>query len=234
MYFLTSCIIITIIFKNVNSQYIYETDMNFRVDPGSRTCFFEHGQVGQMMEVHYEVLDGQHGDLDISFDILDPNGVKLLSDYKKSQNTFLMELEHEGEYVFCLDNSYSIMNSKLVFVDVLIENKNMEEEPTVVEGEELEEIVQWTGVDEAGVTYYIDVTNITESLMRTLKSVGQARHQLERYGAMKSRDSYTAFEDTFIVDVWSGFQITFMFIVGMIQVYMIKKLFNSPCYVNKY
>ncbi|KPJ18242.1 Transmembrane emp24 domain-containing protein 1 [Papilio machaon] len=188
-----------------------------------------------MMEVHYEVLDGQHGDLDISFDILDPNGVKLLSDYKRSQNTFIMELEHEGEYVFCLDNSYSIMNSKLVFVDVLMENKDMEEESTVVgEGEELEEIIQWMGVDEAGVTYYVDVSNITESLMRILKSVGHARHQLYRYGAMKSRDSYIAFEDTFIVDMWSSFQITFMFIVGMLQVYMIKKLFKNPCYVNKY
>lgn len=212
--------------------------MNFRVDPGARTCFFEHGKVGQIMEAHYEVVDGQHGDLDISFDILDPNGVKILSDYKKSQNTIIMELEHDGEYVFCMDNSYSIINSKLVYVYVLMENKDVAEENSTVktaEGEEpLEEILQWMGVDGAGETYYLDASNIADSLMRVLKHIGQARHQLDRYGAMKSRDSYIAFEDTFIVDVWSGFQISFMLIVGMVQVYMIKKLFNHPKYINKY
>ncbi|XP_068619094.1 transmembrane emp24 domain-containing protein 5-like [Battus philenor] len=234
---LTSCIFIVLLSSKVNTQYIYETDMNFRIDPGSRTCFFEQGKIGQVMEAHYEVLDGQHGDLDISFDILDPNGMKILSDFKKSQNTFIMELEHEGEYVFCMDNSYSYINSKLVFVYVLIENKNMEEESSVatVDGEEpLEEILQWMGIDEHGETYYIDVSYIAESLMQTLRYIGQARHQLDHYGAMKSRDSYMAFEDTFIVDVWSGFQIIFMVIVGTIQAYMIKKLFNNSCYTNKH
>ncbi|XP_026760594.2 transmembrane emp24 domain-containing protein 5-like [Galleria mellonella] len=225
------------------AQSIYETDVNFRVDPGSRTCFFEEGKAGQTLEVYYQVLDGQHGDLDIIFEIINPQGVQLVADYKKSQNSIIMDLEMDGDYVFCMDNTISVINSKLVFVYVMIENKvtddNDETEVSVVDADgerkEEEEVIEWTGTDEEGNAYYIEVKHIHESLSRTLKQVVKARHLLDLYGAMKSRDSYLAFEDTFIVDVWSIFQIFFMITVGLLQVYMIKKLFNrSNNSINDY
>lgn len=212
------------------TQSIHESDINFRVEAGARTCFFEKGIAGQMMEAYYQVLDGQHGDLDIIFEIIDPNGVKLVSDYKKAQNSIIMDLSTDGDYVFCMDNSYSLMNSKLVFVYVVIENKTSDQEAevkVVEEGEEKEEVLEWTGVDAQGETYYVEVKYIAESLTRTLKHVVRARQLLDLYAAVKSRDSYLAFEDTFIVDMWSAFQISFMVLVGMVQVYMIKKLFNK-------
>lgn len=215
---------------------IFETDVNFRVEPGSRTCVFERAKAGQVMEVFYQVLDGQHGDLDISFDVIAPNSAKLVTDYKKSQNSIIMDLELDGDYAFCLDNTYSVMNSKLVFLYILIEDKDkMEEsdaEVAVVDEEggekKEEEVLEWSGVDENGEQYFIEVTAIIESISRTLSQVLKARHLLDIYSATKSRDSYMAIEDTFIVDVWSGLQITLMFVVGMLQVYTIKKLFNRP------
>ncbi|XP_075982627.1 transmembrane emp24 domain-containing protein 5-like [Anticarsia gemmatalis] len=217
------------------AEMVFESDVNFRVEAGSKTCIFQKGKVGQMMEVYYQVLDGQHGDLDISFDIIDPHAVKIVSDYKKSQNSIIMELEADGDYAFCMDNTYSMMNSKLVFVYVLIEDKEVktdEAEVAVVDAEggeqKEEEILEWGGVDENGELYYLEVAHIADSLSRTLKHVVKARHLLDIYGATKSRDSYLAFEDTFVVDVWSSFQISLMFVVGMLQVYMIKKLFKRP------
>lgn len=213
----------------------YENDMNFRVEAGGRLCFFEKGLVGQMMEVQYEVIDGQHGDWDISFEVIDPNGHKLLDDYKNTRNSVIFDLEVDGEYVFCLDNTFSVMNSKLVFVYVLIENrqeKAKETEVSVVDdqgGEQPEEeIIEWEGIYEDGKSYYIEVSEIVDSMTRVLKNVLKARHLLDVYGVSKTRDSYLANEDTFIVDMWSGFQISFMCIVGMLQVYMIKKLFDRP------
>lgn len=219
-----------------------ENDMNFRVEPGERMCFYEEGKAGQMLEVQYEVIDGQHGDWDISFEVFDPNENKLLEDYKKTRNEVIFDLEVDGEYVFCLDNTFSLMNSKLVFVYVLFENKeennadiNQEAEVGTVDAhgiehpeKEEEEILEWQGFDETGSPYYITVANITESMTRILKHVMKARHLLDVYGVGKTRDSYLANEDTFIVDMWSGFQISFMMIVGMLQVYMIKKLFDRP------
>lgn len=215
------------------SQTIHEMDVNFRVEPGDRTCFFEKGKAGQIMEAQYQVIDGQHGDLDISFDIIDPNGNILVSDYKKSYNSIIMELTVDGDYVFCMDNTFSVMNSKLVFVYVVIENKTEDTTTvTTAEGHEGEEILEWMGHYDNGDPYYIEVTQIAETLTRTLKHVVKARHLLDIYGATKSRDSYLAFEDTFIVDVWSGCQISLMVVVGLVQVYMIKSLFNKPASVK--
>ncbi|XP_061721594.1 transmembrane emp24 domain-containing protein 5-like [Cydia pomonella] len=210
----------------------YETDMNFRVEAGDRTCFFEKGKAGQILEASYQVIDGQHGDLDISFDIVAPDGQVLASDYKQPYNSLIMELEQDGDYVFCLDNTFSRMNSKLVFVYVMIEDKVAEiidkaTEQGVNVDVEQEEVLEWTGTLPNGEVYYMEVAHIADSLTRTLKHVVRARHLLDMYGASRSRDIYAAFEDTFIVDLWSAFQITFMCAVGMLQVYMIKKLFNK-------
>ncbi|XP_047537030.1 transmembrane emp24 domain-containing protein 1-like [Vanessa atalanta] len=240
MYYFTKFLFIIVLSKLVATDQIYETDMNFRVEAGTKTCFFEKGKAGQMMELYYQVLDGQHGDLDISVDVIDPRGIKLISDYKHSQNSIIMDLEYEGDYVFCLDNTYSVMNSKLVFVYVVIEDKKSENETEVSvvdsEGQEHteEEILEWVGEEHNGDKYTVKVTDIAASLMRTLNYVVRARHMLDMYSASKSRDSYIAIEDTFIVDMWSAFQITFMMCVGFVQVYMIKKLFDRPCNIQSH
>lgn len=198
-------------------------------------CFYEEGRAGQLLEVQYEVVDGQHGDWDISFEIFDPNDYKLLEDYKRTRNQVIFDLELDGEYAFCLDNTFSLMNSKLVFVYVLFENKEETHEGievSVVDNNGHEhpeyEVLEWEGIDDNGNPYFIEVSNITDCLTRILKHVVKARHLLDVYGVSKTRDSYLALEDTFIVDMWSGFQISFMLIVGMVQVYMIRKLFDRP------
>lgn len=184
------------------------------------------------MEVYYQVIDGQHGDLDISLEVTDPSGAKIITDYKKPQNVIIKELVIAGDYEFCLDNSFSSFNSKMVFIYVLVEAQDSVEEAIVTvvdnEGQEVKQVesLHWQGVDENGVSYYVQIEAIADSLTRTLKKVVKARHMLDLYGATKSRDSYLAFKEIFVVDLWSGFQITVMFLVGMLQVFMIKKLFR--------
>lgn len=216
---------------------MYTNDFNFRVDPGGRTCFFEKGKAGQMMEVYYQVIDGQHGDLDISLDVIDPTGNKIVSDYKKPENAIIKDLILDGDYAFCLDNTFSVMNSKLVFIYVTIEDQasetvqenNTSADVSVLdsEGNEVKQVeaLHWMGTDYNGEQYYIPVENIADCMSRILKHVVKARHMLDLYAASKSRDAHIAFEDTFVVDMWSGLQISFMCVVGLMQVYMIKKLF---------
>ncbi|XP_022817572.1 transmembrane emp24 domain-containing protein 5-like [Spodoptera litura] len=224
-------------------QNIYVSDVNFRIEPGIEMCVYETGKAGQMLEVYYQVLDGQHGDLDINFKVIDPKNATLLTDYKSSENSIIMDLEMDGDYAFCMDNTYSMMNSKLVFLYVLVEDKNGvtqsdvgakmagsdsgdEQNDGEGDGAEPKEVLEWEGTDENGESYYLEVGKIADSLSVTLAHVVKSRHLLSIYAATKSRDSYLAFEDTFIVDVWSGIQISLMFVVGMLQVYMIKKLFS--------
>lgn len=229
------------IFSNCNAagEMMLVKDFHFRVEPGGRTCFFESGKTGQTMEIYYQVVDGQHGDLDISLDVIDSAGSKIVSDYKKSENAIIKELVLDGDYAICLDNSFSVMNSKLVFVYVMIEDQDKSKKENEVEaevttlddkGNEVKEVeeLHWTGTADNGEPYYVSVAHIADSMSRTLKHVVQARHMLDLYSATKSRDSYLAFEGTFVVDMWSSFQIIFMCVVGLVQVFMIKQLFKSP------
>lgn len=237
MYFELSLLFLITCLNSVNTSNTVESDLHFRVEPGTQLCFFETAKGDQMIEILYQVVDGQHGDLDINFKLVDPKGTLLVHDHKKASNSIIMDLEEEGDYSFCLDNTYSMMNSKLVFIYVLIEDKPLAEpvsEETVVsvvdeegEHEEEEPVLEWMGTLEDGEPYYIEVTEIIDSLTRILKHVVSARHLLDLYGASKTRDNYRAFEETFVVDAWSGFQILFMLLVGTVQVYMIKKLFAS-------
>lgn len=217
------------------AEVMYTTDFRFQVDPGSRTCFFEKGKAGQMMEVYYQVLDGQHGDLDISMDVIDPTGNIIVSDFKKPENSVIMDLLIDGDFSFCLDNTFSVMNSKLVFINVMLENQqsgNVTEAETVVGVLENDrnhgnqtEALHWTGTDVNDEQYYVPVADIADSMSRTLKHVSKARHMLYLYAASKSRDSYLAIEGTFMVAMWSAIQISCMCAVGLGQVCMIKKLF---------
>lgn len=236
MSFLNYRLIFFVFITKCTAEVMYTTDFNFRAQPGSRTCFFEKAKASQVMEVYYQVLDGQHGDLDISLDIIDPTGNKIVSDYKRSENSIIMDLVLDGEYSVCLDNTFSVVNSKLVFIYVMIEdqqNETVSEADTefnVLSGagneEKQVEALHWRGTDDTDEPYYIAVEYIADSMSRTLKHVVKARHMLDLFAASKSRDSYIASEDTFIVDLWSGIQISFMCITGFVQVYMIKKLFQ--------
>lgn len=171
--------------------------------------------------------------MDISLDIISPSGEKIVTDFKKSQNSVIKEIDTTGEYVFCFDNTFSVMNSKMVFIYILIEHQKDEEEEeamisVVDEDGEHQEILEWMGYLSDGEPYYVEVQYIATKLMRILKHVAKARHVLDMYGALKSRDSHIVSEDTFIVDVWSGMQVLLMIMTGLIQVYMIKKLFTRP------
>lgn len=227
----TTRIIISILLLNYfdTTFSTTESDITYKVDPGSRTCFYEKARSGQMLEVQYQVTDGNHGDLDISFDVIGPNGEQIVNDYKKQQNSIITDISEDGDYVFCLDNTHSVLNTKTVFIYILIDDEIEAEAPvsTIEDGTEYEEILEWMGVDADEEPYYIEVNVIAKTITKVLKHVVKARHLLDLYGASKSKDNHLVNEDTFIVDMWSGFQISFMILIGTIQVVMIKKLFGG-------
>ena len=98
-----------------------QKEMTIIIDAGQRECFYERAKVGQAIDVDYQVIDGGHGDLDISFVLHDPNGVQLIDEYKKSDNTHRLETKTDGHHGFCFDNSFSSFNRKTVFFEIIIE-----------------------------------------------------------------------------------------------------------------
>lgn len=73
-----------------------------------------------------QVISG--GELDINFFIKGPNGNILVSDDHKLDSLNSVDVRESGEYEICLDNSFSRMSEKLVFVDIIIEDDVAREE----------------------------------------------------------------------------------------------------------
>lgn len=61
-----------------------------------------------------KVIDATHGELDISFQLTDPVGRVIVSDYKKPENSHRHQATLNGDYRFCFDNTFSMFSQKTV------------------------------------------------------------------------------------------------------------------------
>lgn len=108
--------------QSINGEAVYsQKELTVRVEAGAIECFYERAQKNQIIDIEYQVIDGGHGDLDISFELQNPNGHPMVTEYKKSDNIHRLDLSVDGDYRFCFDNSFSSFNTKTVFFELIIE-----------------------------------------------------------------------------------------------------------------
>lgn len=108
--------------QSINGEAVYsQKELTVRVEAGAIECFYERAQKNQILDIEYQVIDGGHGDLDISFELQNPNGHPMVTEYKKSDNIHRLDLTVDGDYRFCFDNSFSSFNTKTVFFELIIE-----------------------------------------------------------------------------------------------------------------
>lgn len=106
----------------VRGDAVYsQREITVRVDPGAIECFYEKALKNQIIDFEYQVIDGGHGDLDISFELQNPNGHPIVTEYKKSDNIHRIDVNVDGDYRFCFDNSFSSFNAKTVFFELIVE-----------------------------------------------------------------------------------------------------------------
>ena len=59
--------------------------------------------------------------VDFACRILRPNGVPLISEFRKSDHTHRKSIDAPGDYKICFDNSASRFHSKIVYFEVIVE-----------------------------------------------------------------------------------------------------------------
>lgn len=107
---------------SINADNVYaQRELTVRIEPGAIECFYERSQKNQVIDFEYQVIDGGHGDLDISFELQNPNGHPMVTEYKKSDNIHRFDVLVDGDYRYCFDNSFSSFNTKTVFFELIIE-----------------------------------------------------------------------------------------------------------------
>ncbi|XP_054727314.1 transmembrane emp24 domain-containing protein 1 isoform X1 [Anastrepha obliqua] len=202
-----------------NIVYGYEKEMTVYIEAGKNECFYHPVRNGETIDIEYQVIDGGHGDLDISFSLLDPIGLVIVSDYKKPENIHRHEAGKSGDYRFCFDNTFSSYNRKTVFFELIIEQEGQSafdnNWDADAAGKKLEEL------------YDIQVHEIMEYVGRVHMHIARAHQILNMLRSNEARDRNLAEANYSKVNTWSLFQICAMISVGLIQVFMVRSIFDT-------
>ncbi|KAH8295968.1 hypothetical protein KR018_007699, partial [Drosophila ironensis] len=208
----------------------YDREMTVFVDAGKTECLYHQVRPGETIDFEYQVIDGGHGDLDISFTLLDPIGLVIVSDYKKPENMHRHEVGKEsgggggggggGDFRFCFDNSFSLFNRKTVFFELIVEREGEPED------------AQWEPIDDlAGLSrdeyYDMKVQDIMDFIGRIRLQLNKARQLQDLLRSHEARDRNLAETNFQKVNHWSMLQISAMIGVGLIQVFMLRSIFAT-------
>lgn len=199
-----------------------DKEMTIIVDAGQMSCFFESAKAGQMIDLDYSVIDGGHGDLDISFTIAEGNGKILFTDYKRSENIHRIDVKNEQHFRFCFDNTFSTFNRKTVFFELIIEA----EEPSSNESFDYE------GLNPEEV-YDVKVQDIYDSVIKVKGLLARAKQVQDMLSTYEARDRNMAETNFHRVNMWSFVQILLMLAVGTLQVFMVRSLFDTDSKANR-
>lgn len=216
-------IIITVIFSLFHVTSSVEREFTVNVEPGKEDCFYQSAKKGEVIDLEYQVIDGGHGDLDITFRLADPTGRILIADYKKSENNHRADATVDGDYRFCFDNSFSSYNTKTVFFEFIIEGDDDD----------------WSPEDNPDIdiqpdmVYEMKLQDIEEVLNTVRDQLKKIRHLQDLLKSTEARDRNVAEENYFRVNSYSMFQLVLMLGVGFVQVIMVKSLFDDRSRVHK-
>ncbi|KFM73125.1 Transmembrane emp24 domain-containing protein 1, partial [Stegodyphus mimosarum] len=107
---------------------VAESELTITINPGAVECFFQKAKAGSSVEVEYQVIDANFGDveihqeLDINFQLFSPHGRELISDYKQSDATHRYDVKEDGDFKFCFDNRHSHFSKKTVYFELFVDS----------------------------------------------------------------------------------------------------------------
>ncbi|KAJ3665021.1 hypothetical protein Zmor_000541 [Zophobas morio] len=222
---MTRVYLFLLIFLLIKSIVCLEREMTVNVDPRKEDCFFQAAKVSDVIDFEYQVIDGGHGDLDITFHLVDPSGRILVADYKKSENNHRIDAALAGDYKFCFDNTFSSYNAKTVFFELIVEGDDNSEWGS-------DENIDLEGLRPEDV-YEMKVQDIQQVITNVRNHLSKVRHMQELFKSLEARDRNVVEENFFKVNTFSMVQICTMLVVGFIQVIMVRSLFDDNSKVHK-
>ncbi|XP_061606310.1 transmembrane emp24 domain-containing protein 1-like [Phyllopteryx taeniolatus] len=99
-----------------------ELEFTFLLPAGSKECFYQTVDEGNILEFEYQVIG--ESNLDVSFVMISPSGWREFDDSRRGHATHKLERTDQGDYQLCFDNSFSKVKEKMLFFTLLISNPN--------------------------------------------------------------------------------------------------------------
>ena len=171
-------------------------------------CFYEHFEVGSQVEVQYQVLKG--GELDINFLVENPLEVYIVID-RRSDGWWPLEIKETGEYGICLDNTFSKLSSKLVFLSIVTQD--------LAKKRELDSEVPRNATDHSAA-----VIEKLNNIDQRLSKIVSLQHYFQ---AREARHRLTLESNNSRVFWWSLLECVVMVAAWLAQVVVIRSLFRT-------
>ncbi|XP_058862963.1 transmembrane emp24 domain-containing protein 1-like [Acipenser ruthenus] len=191
-----------------------DTEFTFILPAGRVECFYQKALKNSTIEVEYQVIAG--AGMDVDFTISHPEGFRLVSDFRKSDGIHTIETMADGDYEICFDNSFSRMSEKMVFFEVITEG--------LLQDTAVEDWAQVVQPDELVDFKLDDIRDSMDGVRRRLERSMQMQTMLR---AFEARDRNLQEDNLFRVTFWSSLNMLVMMVVALVQVYLLRSLFND-------
>lgn len=190
---------------------VRDSSFRFRVPAGWYECFYQDFDVQKdaRLELMYEVIQG--GGLDIKISVYDTEDMPVVvPELQRSGRWDKINRNNNGPYKICLDNTFSHISDKVVFLQIIIhELVDTQEQP-----------LSDKSLDDSA-------TNILHQFLvigRHLSNVTMHQHHQR---SREARHKWTAESNERRVFIWSLVETVALVAVFIAQVIIIRSLFRS-------
>jgi p24 family protein gamma-2 len=212
----------------ISQIYCLQHELNVLIEPGHRECFHQYLTRDLTMETEYQVVQG--GELDISYWISTPSNRVIFTELRKPGGQHQFRTDEIGEYKFCFDNSFSRFARKQVFFFLGTNDKFID--PNFQVQNVFDSINNQIGRDQLGE---LDnkLESFREAFHRVQVNMEKAQRMQNMFRAYEVIDRNVMEHNYDRVNFWSTLNISLMVLVGIIQVYMIRSLFEDRSKLGK-
>jgi protein ERP2 len=203
-------------------------ELSLLIEAGRRECFHQYLAEGLKMETDYQVIQG--GQLDITFWITSPTNEVLYNEIRKAGGQKQFTTESPGEYQFCFDNSYSRMVDKNVFF--FISSNDGFVDPHFSAPSSANEVLSQDNKDDIG-----ELNDKVEDFKARFTAMAQELEQAQLMQQMlrvfEKQDRILMTLSKWRVNFYSVMNILVLVVVGALQVFMIRSLFEEKSKVGR-
>ncbi|XP_029841084.3 transmembrane emp24 domain-containing protein 5 [Ixodes scapularis] len=222
-----ACVLSTALSKDPFDEA--ESELTITLRAGAIECFHQPAKPGQVLEVEYQVLDSNFGNmevgqkLDINFFMMSPTKQELIKEYARTDAVHRHEVKEHGDHAICFDNSPSMVASRTVYFEVYVDNTNSEED-------------EWDPKEipySPELIYNDTVSDIKATIKKVHENMDKVKHFQDTMRAHEARDRNIQEHNFIRVNQFSLLFIVVMLGVGAVQVIMVRSLFEERSRLRK-
>lgn len=212
-----------------------DIEVRVAVEPGNQDCFYQDVKLNHNLDLSYQVIEissrfnwiytpSLSSDLTIDFIVKAPNGAEIFREFRKKEGQHVYRATEQGIYAICLDNTFSTVSTKIVNLEVYVYSTDDDNDRWGLDSD-------FTFPPE--VQYLDSVETIKTSINKVRDQLIHVTHEQEIRRAVETRDRNIAESNYDYINRFSMVSIAIMFFVGLLQIYLIRSLFENKSYIKK-